>query len=195
MRRALGGLALAFSVAACGKEPSSSPTSSAPEVTQEHVSSGAALAESSARLSAPAPTTERPRPTLPLSYQKPRLVAQLGHATYPEAGWISPDGKLVVTRGADGTVAVFEVASGREVRRRKNGRVLGFDGNAELLVERPDGERVAWDLKRDADLPLGPVEERDWSRYTTSAAGRTLEWYEQQGRARVLDAGDGRELA
>src|SRR5580698_8857520 len=46
-----------------------------------------------------------------------QLVAQLGHSSDVKAAALSADGKLVLTGGADGSARLWEVASGRELRR------------------------------------------------------------------------------
>jgi WD40 repeat protein len=72
--------------------------------------------------------------------QKPELVVQTGHQSVRAVAF-SPDGKLVAT-GGGGTLKLWEVASGRELR------TLSHATWAEAVAFSPDGKLVAtagWD--------------------------------------------------
>src|SRR4051794_8847191 len=85
----------------------------------------------------------------------PRLVAQIGHAGEIAHGItrvvFSPDGRVVLTGGNDGTVVVWETATGNELRRFEGdpGRVtciaLSQDGRY-LLTGDVYGVAVLWDV-------------------------------------------------
>ena len=71
-----------------------------------------------------------------------------GHARYVNAVAFSLDGKLVASASADGTVKLWEVATGTEVRSFDRHGDVGFPGWVEAVAFSPDSLHVAsggWD--------------------------------------------------
>lgn len=69
--------------------------------------------------------------------EAPRLTTQSGHVGGTNAARLSPDGKWLITAGVDGTACLWDVATGREVRR--------FPGHPEGVVSAvfsPDSRTV-----------------------------------------------------
>ncbi|HYY96957.1 MAG TPA: hypothetical protein VE642_00105, partial [Pyrinomonadaceae bacterium] len=101
-------------------------------ITRLDSSCAAAFGQSHAR----APRAARPKPAAGLraGAAAPRLVVQLGHSSFNDGfAAFSPDGRLVATgSGADRTAIIWDVATGREVRR--------LEGNAPP----DDGADYSW---------------------------------------------------
>jgi WD40 repeat protein len=162
MRRVLPACVLALAAASCGEPPPDEPGSRT------------------------GPSTDAS------SYGRPDLTAELGHPSYPVAGWIAPDARLVATQGLDGSVAVYEVASGREVRRHdppdgERTYVHGFEDSTSLRLARGE-EREVWDLVADRRSPVGHVPwaaAAPWAQRSAPVAGRVLEWEAQGTELRV----------
>lgn len=73
----------------------------------------------------------------------PRLMVQLGHADSVTAVAYSADGKLILTGSWDATAALWDVASGEELRR-----LVGHSTKISSVAFSPDGTRVltgSWD--------------------------------------------------
>jgi WD40 repeat protein len=71
------------------------------------------------------------------SDEKPQLVVQLGHYGYVKSVAFSPNGRLVLTGGADGSVCLWDVRSGREIRRFR-----GHSDSVKSVTFSPDGRLV-----------------------------------------------------
>jgi RNA polymerase sigma factor (sigma-70 family) len=131
----------------------------------------------------------------------PGAVARLGTVRFrtgPTPWWLgaSPDGKLLVTTGSDGSVRLWEVSSGRAA-----GRLEGHRGGVRCAVFSPDARRLAtagarsvraWDVASarevwQTDVGAGGL-------LAFSADGKTLAVAEPGQGLRVLDAATGRVL-
>jgi WD40 repeat protein len=80
--------------------------------------------------------------TAGLAAQKPRLVVPVGHTSWVESVVFSPDGKMVLTGGADAKAKLWDL-SGRELLT-----FAGHDGQVHSVAFSPDGEQVltgSWD--------------------------------------------------
>jgi RNA polymerase sigma factor (sigma-70 family) len=81
----------------------------------------------------------------------------------------TPDGKTLVSRGADQTVRVWEVATGKELRR-----IEGLPGWGQALAVSPDGKTLAAAI---SDFPKRPSEVRLWE----LATGNELRRFSREG--------------
>jgi RNA polymerase sigma factor (sigma-70 family) len=96
----------------------------------------------------------------------------------------APDGKTLVSRGVDQTVRVWDVATGKELRR-----IDGLAGAARSLALSPDGKTLA---AATGDYPKGPSDVRLYE----VATGEELRRFRQEGVTEaVAFSPDGRRLA
>src|SRR5579872_3203261 len=68
---------------------------------------------------------------------QPVLVVQTGHSTFINSAVFSPDGKRALTGSGDKTACLWDVASGRELRR--------LEGHSDVVYTvafAPDGRRA-----------------------------------------------------
>lgn len=110
-----------------------------------------------------------------LSYEAPWLQMLAGHADYVNSVAFSPDGATLVSGSDDGTVRLWDVASGEA-------RVLeGHDGYVNGVAFSPDGSQVAsasddytvrlWDVASGELLTIFPTESDDLSSVAFSPDG------------------------
>jgi WD40 repeat protein len=71
--------------------------------------------------------------------QKPELVVQTGHARGVSCIAFHPDGRVVATGGSGGTIKLWDVAAGKELRAF----VRDDDSLIETIVFHPDGRTLA----------------------------------------------------
>jgi RNA polymerase sigma factor (sigma-70 family) len=96
----------------------------------------------------------------------------------------APDGKTLVSRGVDQTARVWDVATGKELRR-----IDGLAGDVWSLALSPDGETLAAST---GDYPKGPSDVRLYE----LATGKELRRLRQEGVTEaVAFSPDGRRLA
>ncbi len=82
------------------------------------------------------------------------IVPQLGHSSYVTALAISPDGKSALSGGGDGTLSLWDLLSGREVRKIRVVKAFFYSVNAvafspdgkSALSGSTDGTLRLWDL-------------------------------------------------
>lgn len=72
----------------------------------------------------------------------PGIVYQTGHSESISSIVISPDGKLGATSSSDGTVRVWDMAAGREIKR-----IYGFEGSRNTLKFTPDGKYLVFSFR------------------------------------------------
>src|SRR5437763_1966979 len=79
-------------------------------------------------------------PLSPLSAQdpKPRTTINVEHDLFPHCIVYSPDGKTLASEGNDGTVRLWDVATGKE-----RATIKGHAGDVNSVSYRPDGKTLA----------------------------------------------------
>jgi|GEM_PF-2190814 len=163
------------------------------------------------------PEPPSPPRRLPIEADAARLVLQVGHASVVESVSLSPDGRYAVTGALDGTLRLWDVASGLQLRTLIGGdrptaaedRVL--EGNVQGRFA-PRGARVLfWDDRRfgvlDLDDPARSfqVDQPQRSNFLCFVDGgtkifaadgwSTVDGDDNHARLALFDAGDGRRLA
>ena len=113
----------------------------------------------------------------------------------------TPDGRLILTAGDDGTVRVWEAASGRQIR------VIHEDGRVHVLALSQDGKRLATGVRQPVegvsiwDLETGR-KRQDWPEHGAivgaealafSADGETLLAFDRDQVLRIFEIATGRE--
>jgi WD40 repeat protein len=122
------------------------------------------------------------------------------HESFVYSVAFSPDGRLVATGGIDGSIRLWESASGKPIRRLPDGhrqRVLQVafvaDGQT-LLSYGQDGSVRFWDVEsgRETRKLIVRVNQRS-SKFAASPDGRTLAVWGHDVPIRLLDAATGQE--
>ncbi len=139
------------------------------------------------------------------------ILALSGHAEANRQGSIhpggvvsiafTPDGQRIATAGADGTVRLWDAATGQELRLISSHTnevylALGPDGNR-LLTAGYDGQVKIWDISpggETAESPLTINHEQPARDAAFSPDGKLVAVASQDGAARVWDAVSGQRL-
>jgi WD40 repeat protein len=81
--------------------------------------------------------------------QKPDLIIQTGHSDVISGLAFSPDGTLLASSSYDGTVKIWEVKTGNELRTIVANSIfdyLSFSGNGKILYGGKEKPTLAWDV-------------------------------------------------
>ena len=122
-----------------------------------------------------------------------------GHSGYTTACVLSPAGDRLASTGGDGTLRLWDVADGRELRRFEGheGPVAGFafsPAGDRLAIVGGDGTLRLWDVADGRELRrFGGYGDRARS-FAFSPAGDRLAIAGGDGTLRLWDVADGREL-
>jgi WD40 repeat protein len=128
----------------------------------------------------------------------PQLIAQTGHSTGINVVAYSPNGRTALTGSDDGTALLWDIATGRELRRFAHGSVVisvafAVDGKM-VLTGTSNGSARQWDAA--TGRQYGSIEARD-PRVTSMAFapdGKTVFMGSGDGSARLWDLATGRQL-
>lgn len=126
-------------------------------------------------------------------------AAMRGHSSWLFSSVFSPDGKLLLTAGADGTARLWDASTGAERTvlhghtDKVSGGVFSRDGSLALTWSRDKTARV-WEVPTGRQLAvLGG--HKDWTFASFSPDGRLVLTWSWHGTARVWDWRNTRELA
>ncbi len=128
-----------------------------------------------------------------------RLEMQLGHGVGVNSAVFSPNGRLILTAGKDGTARLWETASGRMLRRFEghNGAVTSaiFSSDGKFVLTASD-DRTArlWDATTGRTLRRFEGHEREVTSVNISADNQSVLTASMDQTARLWDMTTGREL-
>lgn len=128
-----------------------------------------------------------------------RLEIQLGHGVGVNAAVFASNGQFVLTAGKDGTALLWEVATGRMLRRFEghdggvNSATFSFDGKF-VLTASDDRTARLWDATTGRTLRRFEGHAREVTSVTISPDGRSVLTGSMDQTARLWDVTTGREL-
>ena len=134
-----------------------------------------------------------------LATAHPRLTVQIGHAFQIWCVSLSPDGRLLATGGFDGVVHLWDVATGREIRRFEGHTYavhsIAFSADGRRLVSGSrDGTARLWDMATGTAVRKFAGHSSGVSSVALSADGRNLVTGSFDGVARLWDVETGEPM-
>ncbi len=132
---------------------------------------------------------------------EPKRISEINHFDF------SPDGKSLTTAGGDGVLRVWDVATGKELRRLDTSAwiyAFAFSPDGKTLASVGDGNTVRlWDASTGKEMREHPSHRNGFVDLTLSPDGRTLasvggnfrSWgVDQDAEVRLWDMSTGRQL-
>lgn len=129
-----------------------------------------------------------------------QLVTPEGHTFAINGIAFSPDGKLAVTAGADGTARIWEAATGREIRaligHTRGVNRARFSPDGRLVVTASDDSTVrTWDVLTGQERSSIPAHAGGALSVAISTDGKLIASAGWDGFARVWQVSDGQKVA
>jgi WD40 repeat protein len=131
----------------------------------------------------------------------PLLRTLAAHGDYVEAVLAHPDGRTVISSSSDGSVVVWDVVAGTEVRRLIDRPRHGAAAGVSALALHPDGRRVLtggrngsiriFDIRTGEEIGSLPDQDRDVGELVVLPDGRRVLCAMMSGEVRVLELGTG----
>jgi WD40 repeat protein len=135
-----------------------------------------------------------------IAYAQPTVVVQSGHSAGVTSGVFSPDSSKILTTSLDGTLRLWETATGREIisLNGHKGAVLSvafLPDNKRAVSGSIDGTAILWDVVTGQMIRSFVGNADCVNQVAVSPDGRWLATAGSDGTSRVWDISNGKEVA
>lgn len=127
-----------------------------------------------------------------------RTLMLRGHSCYAHSVAFSPNGEILASGASDGTVRIWDIRTGRELRclRSRGSRVfaVAFSADGRRVISGwEDGYVRSWDISGDCSRAVLPHQEEKLTSVSFSPDGRSVVSGSNRGSLRVWDVNAGNE--